>query len=76
MVDPEWEGDIEEEAALATHLHGEAAEAVVSPTPDLGLGLSPQSDVAVLAPPGAPGVPHDPVISQAGVGSVPDQLDG
>ena len=74
VVDPEWEGDIEEEAALAAHLHGEATEAEVSPTPDLGLGLSPQSDVASLPPPLPPGVPHQPEVSELLVSAVSHQL--
>ena len=83
-MDPEREGDVEEDPALSAdvlHVIAGAAGAG-SPvhrggvSPALGSGVSPQSDVAVLAPPGAPGVPHDPVISQAGVSSVPDQLDG
>ena len=83
-MDPEREGDVEEDPALSADvLHVIAgASGAGSPvhrggvSPALGSRVSPQSDVAVLAPPGAPGVPHDPVISQAGVSSVPDQLDG
>ena len=83
-MDPEREGHVEEDSALSTDVLLVIARASRARSPvhrggvsaALGGGVSPQSDVAVLSPPGAPGVPHDPVISQAGVSSVANQLDG
>ena len=87
-MDPEREGDVEEDSALSTDVLLVIARTARAGSPvhrggvsaALGSGVSPQSDVAVLSPPGAPGVPHDPVISQAGpwagLSSVADQLDG
>ena len=83
-MDPEREGDVEEEPARSTDvlLVTSGAFGAGSPfhrggvSPALGSRVSPQSDVAGLAPAGAPGVPHDPVISLAGLSSVSDQLDG
>ena len=83
-MDPEREGDVEEDPALSAdvlHVIAGAAGAG-SPvhrggvSPALGSRVSPQSDVAVFAKAGAPGVSHDPVISLAGLSSVSDQLDG
>merc|ERR1719266_2850959 len=75
-MDPERIGHVEENTALTTDVLLVRAGASGGGSPALGLGVSPQPDVTVLAPSGAPGVPHDPVISQAGVSAVSDQLDG
>ena len=81
-MDPEREGDVEEEPAGSTDLLLLIAGAAGAGSPRHrggpapGSRVSPQSDVAGLAKTGAPGVPHDPVISLAGLSSVSDQLDG
>merc|ERR1712012_870794 len=41
----------------------------------LGLSVPGQPDVATLSPPGAPAVPHNPVVALGLVGAVADQLD-
>ena len=82
-MDTERIGDVEEDTALtadvllvragtsgagsAVHRGGVSAA--------LGGGVSPQPDVSSLSPPLSPGVPHQPVVAQALVSPVPDQLD-
>ena len=82
MVDAERVGSIEEKTALTTDVllvragttgaGGAVHGGGVSPA--LGRGVSPQPDVAVLAPARAPAVPNYPV-STIRVGAIAHELD-
>ena len=83
VVGSKWVWSIKENTTLATDMlliitgtintsctiHGAGVSAT------LGLRVSPQSDVTILSPSCAPAVPHKPVVTQAGISSVSNQLD-